>query len=171
MIIDPVITQLKTAAPLFGGRVAGGADWAKASDQVWMPQPAAYVFALEDEPSANQDLTGIQQLVTETISVIVDLDNSLDRRGQGAATVALHDAKAAVFRALLGWRPGEVNAARGFAYAKGGLVEMNLARLIWQFDFALEVTLTELDGWQPPSEPLTEIRGDVGHGVAFRADF
>ena len=31
----------------------------------------------------------------------------------------------------------------------------------WQFDFAIEVTVTEHDGFQPPSAPLVEIDATI----------
>lgn len=161
MTIDDVIAQLKAYAPVFAGNVAGAAEWELARDQVWLPQPAAYVVQVEDEASPNTDRTGLQQIVTQTIGIVVDLDNSADRRGQGASTDAVSQIRTAVFAAVLNWRPGSANAARGFAYARGGYLQSNRARLIWQFDFAIETTITDHDGFQVPFEPLIDLRGTV----------
>ncbi len=161
MKLSEVITQLKTYAPIFNGDVAGVADYELAKDQIWLPQPAAYVVPLDDECTPNGDLTGLQQVVTKTIGVIVDLDNSPDRRGQMAASDAFDDVQTAVWAALLNWRPVSANAARGFAYARGGFLYADRARLRWQFDFAIEVTLTDNDGFQLSSVPLVDIRGTV----------
>ncbi|NPD67298.1 hypothetical protein HN018_06885 [Lichenicola cladoniae] len=161
MTLDEIIAQLKTYAPVFNGNVAGAAEWELAGDQVWLPAPAAYVVQIEDEPGPNLDQTGLQQIVTQTIGIIVDLDNSIDRRGQAASTDAVGQIRTAVFGAILNWRPGSANAARGFAYARGGYLRSNRARLIWQFDFAIETTITEHDGFQVPFEPLVEVQGTI----------
>lgn len=167
MNVDEIITQLKTYAPMFAGNVAGAAEWELAQDQVWLKQPAAYVIPMEDEASENLDMVGLQQVVTETLSIVVDLDNSADRRGQTAATGAINVVRAAVWAAVLAWRPPSDNATQGFSYAGGGYVRSNRARLIWRFDFHLKTTITEHDGWQVPSVPLVDIRGtatDAGTG-------
>ena len=161
MNIDAVIQQLKTYAPIFGERVAGIAEYELAKDQIWLQTPAAYVMPLDDEATPNRNLTGLNQVVTETVAVIVDLDNSADRRGQAASTDALLPVRTAVFAAILNWRPDSENAARGFAYARGGLIASDRARLRWQFDFAIENIITSDDGFQLPSAPLTDIVGTI----------
>lgn len=161
MNIDAVIQQLKTFAPIFNGNVAGIAEYELAKDQFWLPQPAAYVMPIDDEVSPNKDMTGLQQIVTETVAIIVDLDNSADRRGQAASSDALLPVRTAVFAAVLNWRPDSENAARGFSYARGGLLYSDRARMRWQFDFSIENTITDHDGFQPPAPPLVDISGDI----------
>jgi len=158
---DDVIAQLKAYAPIFNGNVAGAAEWELANDQVWMPQPAAYVVQVDDEAEPNGNLTGLYQTVRRTIGIVVDLNNSADRRGQAASTDAVSEVRVAIFKAVLWWRPASENAANGFYYARGGYLRSNRARLIWQFDFTIETTLTSDDGFQPPSQPLTDILGTV----------
>jgi len=162
MNIDTVINQIKANAPLFAGNVAGAADFAMARDQVWLKPPAAYVVPLDDDGSENRKKTGLYQDVTETVMVMVQLDNSLDRRGQAAASVAVSDVKAALFGAMLNWRPPDLNCAQGFRYARGGLVgDPDRARLFWQFDFSIDVVVTDADGFQLAARPLTTIQGTV----------
>ena len=164
MDIDSVIAQLRTYAPVFGGRVAGAASYAAAQDQVWMDQPAAYVIPLEDEAGENQDRTGLYQIVLEKVGIVVDLKNTEDRRGQSAVTVAVDEVKTAIFKAILRWTPAGGAFTRGFFYAGGGLVGGNgVTRqwLRWQFDFSIERTITGADGWQPPSVPLEAIEGHI----------
>ena len=38
---------------------------------------------------------------------------------------------------------------------------MDRARLRWQFDFSIETTLTDADGFQPPSVPLGGIQASL----------
>ncbi|MFT9385527.1 hypothetical protein [Acetobacter sp.] len=162
MNIDTIIRQIRANALVFNGNVAGAAEYALAQDQAWMPCPCGYVVPLDDEPGPNIKLTGLQQVVTETFMVMCLLDNSADRRGQAAATVAVSDVKTALFTAVLNWRPDDINAAQGFRYARGGLVgEPNRARLWWQFDFSIDVTITDAEGFQTPTMPLAEIKASI----------
>lgn len=160
MNLDAVITQLKTYAPIFAQSVAGAASYAgDMANQTWLSLPAAYVVPLEDEAEPNANQTGYYAMIREKIGVIVVLDNSADRRGQAAATQSVDAVRKAVLAALLNWRPDEKYQARGFSYVYGGMHPDGLdrARLRWQFDFAIETTITDADGWQPPSVPLTGI--------------
>lgn len=162
MNIDTIIRQIRANAPIFNGNVAGAAEYALAQDQAWMPGPCGYVVPLDDEPGPNLNLTGLQQVVTETFMVMCLLDNSTDRRGQAAATAAVNDVKTAIFAAVLNWRPDDINAAQGFRYARGGLVgEPNRSRLWWQFDFSIDVTITGAEGFQVPTTPLNEINTSI----------
>lgn len=163
MNLDAVITQLKTVA-MFGGNVAGAAAFADGIDsQVWLPTPAAYVIPLDEDASENQNLNGLQQIVTERIGIIVNLDNSADRRGQTASD-QYDTTRTAIFKAILNWRPDwhplnpELNReARGFYYQGGRLLDFDRARLFYQWEFALDITITDQDGWQPPAIPLLDI--------------
>lgn len=162
MNIDTIITQLRDQATVFSGNVAGAAEYALAQDQTWLSMPAAYVVPLDDEPGPNLKKTGVLQLVTQTVMVMCLLDNSADRRGQAAASVAVSTVRSSLFAALLNWLPPDINAAQGFRYARGGLVgDPNRARLWWQFDFAIDETITDAQGFQQPSTPLTQISGSV----------
>ena len=164
MNIDLVIEQLKAAAPIFKGNVAGAARYAQCvADQVWLDRPAAYVIPIEDEPEPVQNMTGYQQDLKERIGIIVDIDNSADRRGQAAATQAVDVIRAALFKAIANWRTDESRQARGFSYASGGLIQdsLNRARLQWQFDFTIDTWIDQDDVWQPPSEPFLDIHATV----------
>jgi len=169
--IDLVIAQLKARAPIFAGNVAGAAEYENAvKDQTWLKLPAAYVVPLDMDAGENQLQTGLIQVVTERVGVIVVMDNRADRRGQGAA-VGTYQTQAAIFRAILNWRPDSSgdnpgaqtgnwqadHESRGFTFAGGFLRGWDLARLFYEFDFALDVTITDDDGWQPEAVPLTDI--------------
>ncbi len=159
MNLAAVIQQLRDHAPVFGGRVAGAADYAKGvAEQVWMALPAAYVVP-EDEDPGQQTATGggFNQDVTEAFGLIVVFDNSTataagDRRGQ-TVTHGYDAMRRAVFRALLNWRPppsdGDVlRAAQGLYYTGGELVGYDRARLFYQWNFALDTLISDADGWQ-----------------------
>ena len=157
MNISAVIAQLRMYAPVFEGRVAGAADFSKGlEDAVWMAQPAAYVIPLDEEAGENRSQDGLVQLITERIGVIVAFDNTTDRRGQGPAT-DLHEVRAAVWSALLNWRPYPDSEGRGFSYGGGQLRDFDRGRLFYQWEFVIETTVTDDDGWQAPTAPLTDI--------------
>jgi hypothetical protein len=87
-----------------------------------------------------------------------------DRRGQ-TTSAQFNPVKWQLFAALLNRRPnssqdnpgvvlpgdpGADHSARGFSYAGGRLVDFDMARLFYQWDFALEVKLSDADGTWPP---------------------
>lgn len=157
-----VIDQIKAFCPIFEGRVAGAADYARGvADQVWLDPPAAYVIPLDEDVTANEDSTGLYQRVTERCGVIVMFDNRADRRGLPPAA-QFHTIRAAVFAGLLNWNPQPDIAPRGLVYAGGSLIpDFTRARLFYQFDFAHEVTITDSDGWHLPdaaSATIAEIK-------------
>ena len=171
MNFDAVIGQIKAAAPVFSGNVAGAAGYARAiEDQAWLPMPAAYVVPTDEEPAENDEAPGLFQLVRERFEVIVIFDNTADRRGQ-SVTATYESTKAQLFAAILNWRPestadnpliqpGDPNAnrsAKGLSYAGGTLVNFDRARLFYSWSFALQTAISDADGWQPPSDPLAHI--------------
>lgn len=160
MDIDAVITHLRANVPVLAGRVAGAADFARSLEsQVSLTLPAAYVIPLDEDAEPNPPGSGLRQNVTERIGVVVEFANDADRRGQVAATS--RDAmRTALWAALLNWRIDPVRAAQGLFYAGGQLRDFDRARLFYQWDFALEITITQDDGWQEPTAPLAEI--DLG---------
>lgn len=167
MNIDAVISQVKLFAPVFNGNVAGAAMYARAvADQGHLNRPACYIIPVSDEAEEpNPGATGVFQTITETIGVIVDIENGVesDRRNQAAATAAVNQYRTAIWKALIGWRYDSTVEPKGFYYSGGALIaeSMSRARLMWQYDFAVKSTLTPADGWSPASEPLISIRGTV----------
>lgn len=157
MKLDAVIAQLRLYAPVFGGRVAGAAEFDRGvRDQGWMDFPSAYVLPLDEEATENQSLPGLVQTITERVGIIIALNAIDDRRGQAPATT-YEEMRAAIFSAVLNWRPDPNSQARGYAYGGGQLRDFDRGRLFYQFEFIIETMITDDDGWQPPSEPLTEI--------------
>ena len=166
MNITDVILQLRAGAPIFEDRVAGAARYANAAaDQTWLARPACYVVPAGMDAADNISMTGLWQTVTHHIGVIVDIDNSEDRRGQGSAA-QVTDFFYALCKAIGNWRP-DFDPARpknnvetkGFRFTGGDVIDMDRARLRYQFNFALDTLLTDADCWHPPGVPLTEIQG------------
>jgi len=164
MNLDDVILQIKANTTLLNhdgaAQVAGAAELAQVVDKAWLQRPAAYVLATEDDAEGNVSMNGLDQTVTETVGVVVDLDNTADQRGQFASS-QIDAARADLFRCLLNWRPPNSMANQGFAYRGGHLVQMDRERLHWQFNFILKIQITDADGWQPPSDPITDIKATL----------
>lgn len=157
MNINAVIAQLRLYAPLFEARIGGAADFAQGIEgAVWMAEPAAYVIPLDEEAGESESEVGLYQRVNERVGVVVALNNTTDRRGQASA-VAFHDLRAQVWRALLNWRPSPATQARGFTYGGGQLRDFDRGRLFYQWEFVIETTVTDDDGWNSDRIPMTEI--------------
>ena len=158
MNIDLVIGQIRANMPVFGQRVAGAADFARAvEDQTWMDAPACYVIPLDEDADENPPGQGLEQHVAERIGVIVEFDNTADRRGQ-AASEQFEAMRTAVWACLLNWRIDPLAGAQGFIYGGGQLLSFDRARLFYQWEFVLHRLLTDADGWQEPVDTLTEIQ-------------
>jgi hypothetical protein len=145
--------------------VAGAADFATGLEsQVWQTLPAAYVIPLEDEATPNDEQNALRQTVTERIGVVVEFDNSQDRRGQGV-TLSYEAMRTALFAALLNWHPDpDAASVNGLEYAGGHLIQFDRARLFFQWEFSRDITIDETDGFQVGSVPLLEIDGNDDPG-------
>lgn len=166
MNIDAVIMQIRTYSTFLaidanGERcVAGAAELAQVVDKAWLKRPAAYVIPLDDAAEDNASQTRLDQNVTETIGIVVDLPNRTDQRGQHASSM-VQEARADLFRCILNWRPEWACCWKGFSYAGGHLVHMDRERLHWQFDFSLKILITDEDGWQEPADSITGIEATL----------
>lgn len=148
MNLDLVMTQLKAYAPLFAGRVAGAANFEEGLEsQVWMGLPAAYVIPLDEDASENADAAGLRQTITERIGIIVELDNTTDRRGQAPAA-SLNDTRTAIFSAILNWHIEPDRSPYGIFFGGGHYLKSDRARLFYQFEFCLKNQITYADGFQ-----------------------
>lgn len=106
----------------------------------------------QDSPgNQNEFGTGLQQIVTKRIGVIVEFDARPDRRGQ-SATSEYDEMEAALFAAILNWRPVEcrIVGQQGYWFEGGQFLDLDRARLFYQWVFALNWQITDADGWQGP---------------------
>lgn len=145
MKLNPLVAQLRADCPTFAGRVSAGIDWDAVVDSAKLALPAAYVINAADAAGDNQVQNGVQQIITDLFSVVVVLDSG-DERGQ-AANDAVHDLRAELWRALVGWKPGAEYTP--IEYVKGELLHISRARTVYQFSFIAEFQL----GRNRPSEP------------------
>lgn len=171
-VIGPTIDHLRQYCPPFAGRVAGAADFRLGLQHynANMPLPAAYVVPLDQEADPMQQMTGYWQIVRKTIGVVVELDATPDRRGQSPA-MTYDQIETALFSAMLLWAPAEcrVPNMQGYQFAGGRFLDLDRARLFYQWEFALPWQLTDLDGWQGADEPidLTGIEVDIYKAPPF----
>lgn len=164
MNVDAVIMRLRDLCPVFEQRVAGAADFADGLETTAnLALPAAYVYRLDDEatPRDTGSQTGLFQVVTERIGVVVAIDNKVasggDRRGQAAAA-QVDTMRAMLFLALLNWQvPDLPGLERAMYYGGGRLLDFDRARLWWQFEFMIDVRITDSDGVLLDADPLREI--------------
>jgi hypothetical protein len=166
MNLEAVIAQLKTFVPGLNGNVSGAADFASGLESVTnLPLPAAFVLALDDDAGENDLWPGLQQIVTERIGVVVEFDNTTgsdaDARTGFAGVDQVYTMRAALFSALLSWLPPNLNAARGFSYGGGRILSFDRARLFWQFEFTLDTTISDADGFGPFGDPLIGVQGTL----------
>lgn len=165
MNLSAIIGQLRDAAPIFNGNVAGAAAYANGvEDQVWLGLPSAYVVPWESSASDNDSQNGLYQYVTRHFVVFVVIDNAedeADRRGQ-AAVERLALIEPAIFKAILNWRPDPSRDYRSIFKVDDGLEYFDRARLIYKYTFGLVEIWTDADGWVLPSVPLVNVQGTIG---------
>lgn len=143
MKLIPVVAALRSRCLRFENRVGGAAQFKAIPDAGKMKLPAAYVVPSEDITGEQKSQTDYWQELTEGFSVIVVLSNERDEKGQWASYDAVHDVRAEIWKALLGWEPDP--QACEIRYAGGSLLELNRFELYYQFDFTAKYEITEED--------------------------
>jgi hypothetical protein len=150
---------MSAACPIFNGNVGGAADYSVGLESTTtMALPCCFVYPVSDDPAPNEDMGGaLRQLVQERIAVVVCVDNSADRRGQAGAD-SIEAIKYALFAGILNFYPSDqFRANQGLRYGGGHLLGFDRARLFWNFEFVLNATISEDDGWLYVGQPLREI--------------
>lgn len=137
MKLSVIVAHLRAYCPAFGGRVAAGIDWDAVASSSKLQHPSAYVIASGDDAEPNQQQNVIRQVIADGFDVVVVLDSS-DERGQ-EANDELHDVRAEIWRALVGWEPG--SEYEPITYDGGSLVHISRARVVYRFSFVAEFQL------------------------------
>ena len=164
MILDATIQQLRAYCPPFNGNVAGAADFRLGLQNynAALAQPAAYVVPLDQDSDGNSAMVGLYQFVRKIIGVVVELDARADRRGQDPS-MNYETIEKALFSALLNWKPEDciTQNNQGFWFHGGRFLDLDRARLFYQWEFALNYILDDTDGWQDLGVPLESIEVDI----------
>lgn len=164
MNLDLVVNQIKSICGGFGQRVSGAADFATGIETTTdMVLPCAFVYPLEDMAGENILDNGLIQEVNERIGICVIIDNTGDRRGQDSVD-QVNGIKYELFSAILNWRIDPLRAVKGLQYDGGRLLDFDRARLFWQYEFSLIVTIDDNDGYNPQEPLLTAIDIDATQG-------
>lgn len=164
MNLDSVITRLRQACPGFANRVAGAAEFSSLTPNAKVAVPAAFVIPSSDQVGDQESGNRYRQSLVDRIAVVVVLDNSADRRGQ-AASGDVHTMRAELWQALLLWPPGP--EYDGLIYEGGQILQMDAARLYYQFEFSAESEIGVEDTAQPgmvaalPQLQSIHVRADV----------
>lgn len=145
MKLNPIVAQLRQTCPTFSGRVSGGIDWDAVVESAKLALPAAYVIATADAADPSKAQNRVLQNITDQFNVVIVLDAS-DERGQEDNDL-LHDIRAELWRALVGWEPGPEYSP--IEYGKGALLHISRARVVYQFTFFSEFQL----GRNLPTDP------------------
>jgi hypothetical protein len=161
-IFGTFIAQLRANAPIFGGRVAGAAEFYAGlrNYNTSMALPAAYVLPLGQDADGNSIMNGLIQLVHKGVGIAVELDAQTDRRGQ-APTMDFDIIEAQIFASCLNLVLGECRMTRGAYFTGARYLDLDRARLWYQWEFGLDWQITDADGVQPFSEPLNAIDVDI----------
>jgi hypothetical protein len=136
-MLDPslIIERLRDEVATFAGRIGGAGALEPALAEQDLAVPAAFVVPLDDEAGASLTAGAPTQVLTESVAVIVAVDNTSDLRGQAAAE-QLDTIRTALWAALAGWTPADGYA--WFEYREGGLFRIARHRVWWQFVFATD---------------------------------
>lgn len=151
MNLNTVISHLRTYCPSFAGRVAGSARFKNMDEAANLLVPAAYVIPLDDNPGERMSLNDVRQPIIESFAVVVALSNTADERGQTSVNTAHDTIRAELWAALVGWQPDNLADAsryRGIEYQGGNLLDLDRARLWYQFDFGAYMEIGPDDAWQ-----------------------
>lgn len=166
MIVETFIAQLRANAPLFGGRIAGAAEFYAGlkNYNTSMPLPAAYVLPLGQDADSNIAMNGLIQMVHKGIGIAVELDAQTDRRGQ-APVMQFDQIEAQLFASVLNLHITDADGCprmtRGVYFQGARYLDLDRARLFYQWEFGLDWQISDADGVQPPSVPLETIEVDI----------
>ncbi|KNH44569.1 hypothetical protein [Pseudomonas lini] len=166
MKITPILTQLREQCPTLAHRVAAGIDLATLQANTPLQTPCAYVVSIAD--LASKSLA--QNLMLQPIRDRFEVTLVLDTTDATKALDLLHDLRAELWRALVGFKPGSDYDA--IEYDGGELVSINSSRVLYRLRFFAEFQLgRNLPGQPAESWHERELDGLSSFaGVTVRVD-
>lgn len=174
MRLTPLIRHMRQQCPTLARRVFGALDWDPTKEVSKADMPAAYVVVLGDDADPSDTQNTIRQVVRDQFDVCVEVFNQ-DERGQSAAD-ALHDLRAELWRAIVGFSPGADGDP--IQYDSSALMLINRSKAVYRFRFFTEFQLGRNPpapgGPMPPAETWHEQELDglkPFEGVDYDVDF
>ena len=166
MKITPILTQLREQCPSLANRVAAGIDLTTLQANNPLTTPCAYVVPIADVASKSV----AQNLMLQPIRDRFEVTLVLDTTDATKALDLLHDLRAELWRALVGFKPG--NDYGAIAYDGGELVSINSSRVPYRLRFFAEFQLgRNLPGQPAQSWHERELDGLSSFtGVTVRVD-
>jgi hypothetical protein len=164
-IIGTFIEQVRANAPVFNGRVGGAAEFYRGlrDYNTSMPMPAAYVLPLAQEAGENKLMNGLIQIISKGVGVAVELDAQTDRRGQ-KPVMDFDMIETQLFASVLNLILPGCRMTRGVYFTGARYLDLDRARLWYQWEFGLDWQIDDSDGVQPDSIPLASIEVDIFKG-------
>ena len=169
MKLSPIVLKIRTANTRFSNRVAGAAEMELALAHT-LKQDTAFVIQLSESTPLNAYDGTINQKITETFAVVVGLANDTsDKERTGLVSYDLvHDVRAEIWHAILGWNnPTEANGESLISYAGGRLLEVNRAYLWYQFEFNFAIRIDDDDGVDTGVDSLPQFNDLYTQWVMF----
>ena len=143
MKISPILTQLRAQCPSLAGHIATGVDLVLLQGDPNLPMPSAHVLPLADVASASTAQNSLSQPIRDRFEIILVLDATDATK----ALDLLHDLRAELWRALVGFKPDSTYSA--IVYDGGEMVSINSSRVFYRLRFFAEFQL----GRNLPSQP------------------
>jgi hypothetical protein len=129
MKITPILTQLRAQCPGLANHIAVGVDLALLQGNADLPTPSAHVLPLADLASTST----AQNLTAQPIRDRFEIVLALDATDATKALDLLHDLRAELWRALVGFKPG--NDYSAIVYDGGEMVSINSSRAFYRLRF------------------------------------
>lgn len=166
MKITPILTQLREQCPTLANRIAAGIDLATLQTNTPLTTPCAYVVPISDVASKSL----AQNLALQPIRDRFEVTLVLDTTDATKALDLLHDLRAELWRALVGFKPGAGYDA--IEYESGELVSISSSRALYRLRFFTEFQLgRNLPGQPAESWHERELDGLSSFtGVTVRVD-
>jgi hypothetical protein len=141
MRLGKIVLKLRAQNGYFRNFIGGSAELGLALDNAPTCE-FAFVIAGAEATAPNVEDVAINQLISERFAVVVLLKNDLaqsDKHGFQAYE-KLHDIRADIFRALIGWQLRENEST--IYYQGGSLLSVNSTWLWYQFEFEAKTRLS-----------------------------
>ncbi len=151
--LSQIVAKIIIAKTRFGSLVGECAELDEATKATVINDEVAFVVPLADRAVANQLDNEIQQTVTESFAIVAALRNDNAARqklGRGAINLK-NTVRDQLFKAILGWLPS--GAENPIEYAGGRLLDFNRAWFWWQYEFSVDIRLTQCDGYDLETPP------------------